>query len=109
MAEKAKDAPGNLKPIGTGPYKITEFKPGDVVTYEINDLFRNKDQPFFKNVQLKGGGDATAAARAVFQTGEFDYGWNLQVEAQVLNQMLAAGKGDLVTAVSPNIERLLIN
>jgi peptide/nickel transport system substrate-binding protein len=109
MGEKAKDAPGNLKPIGTGPYKITDFKPGDVVTYEINDLYRDKDKPFFKNVQFKGGGDATSAARAVFQTGDFDYGWNLQVEAQVLNQLLQAGKGELVTAISPNVERLLIN
>ncbi len=109
MGEKAKDAPGNLKPIGTGPYKITDFKPGDVVTYEINDLYRDTDKPFFKNVQVKGGGDATSAARAVFQTGDFDYGWNLQVEAQVLNQMLSAGRGELVTAISPNVERLLVN
>ncbi len=109
MGEKAKDAPGNLKPIGTGPYKVSDFKPGDVVTYEINDQYRDKDKPFFKQVQLKGGGDATSAARAVFQTGDFDYGWNLQVEVQVLNQLMQGGKGELVTATSGNVERLLIN
>jgi peptide/nickel transport system substrate-binding protein len=109
MGEKAKDAPGNLKPIGTGPYKVTDFKPGDVVTYEINENYRDKDKPFFKQVQFKGGGDATSAARAVFQTGDFDYGWNLQVESQVLNQLMQGGKGDLVIATSPNVERLLIN
>jgi peptide/nickel transport system substrate-binding protein len=109
LGEKAKDAPGNLKPVGTGPYKVSEFKPGDVVTYEINDMYRDKDKPFFKQVQLKGGGDATSAARAVFQTGDFDYGWNLQVEAQVLNQLMQGGKGELVTATSGNVERLLIN
>jgi len=109
MGAKAKDAPGNLKPIGTGPYKVSDFKPGDVVTYEINDQFRDKDKPFFKQVQLKGGGDATSAARAVFQTGDFDYGWNLQVEVQVLNQLMQGGKGELVTATSGNVERLLIN
>jgi len=109
MGEKAKDAPGNLKPIGTGPYKVTDFKPGDVVTYEINDNYRDKDKPFFKQVQFKGGGDATSAARAVFQTGDFDYGWNLQVESQVLNQLMQGGKGDMITATSGNVERLLIN
>jgi peptide/nickel transport system substrate-binding protein len=109
IGEKAKDAPGNLMPIGTGPYKVREFKPGDVVTYDINENYRDPDKPFFKEVQIKGGGDATSAARAVFQTGEVDYAWNLQVEAQVLNQLMAAGKGDLLTAVSPNVERLLIN
>ena len=110
IGEKAKDAPGNLKPIGTGPYKITDFKPGDVVTYDDQrPVPRTRTKPFFKDVQIKGGGDATSAARAVFQTGEVDYGWNLQVEAQVLNQLLQGGKGELVTAISPNVERLLIN
>jgi peptide/nickel transport system substrate-binding protein len=109
IGEKAKDAPGNLAPIGTGPYKVVEFKPGDVVTYTINDNYRDPNKPYFKDVQIKGGGDATSAARAVFQTGDVDYAWNLQVEAQVLNQLMQGGKADLKTAPSPNVERLLIN
>lgn len=109
MGEKAKDAPGNLNPIGTGPYKVREFKPGDVVVYEINEHYREPDKPFFKEVQLKGGGDATSAARAVFQTGDFDYAWNLQVEAAVLQQLMQGGRGDFISAVSPNVERLLLN
>jgi peptide/nickel transport system substrate-binding protein len=109
IGEKSKDAPGNLAPIGTGPYKVTDFKPGDVVTYALNENYRDPAKPFFKEVQIKGGGDATSAARAVFQTGDVDYSWNLQVEAQVLTQLQQGGKGELVTAVSPNVERLLIN
>jgi peptide/nickel transport system substrate-binding protein len=109
MGEKAKDAPGNLAPIGTGPYKVVDFKPGDVVTYTINENYRDPNKPFFKDVQIKGGGDATSAARAVFQTGEVDYAWNLQVEAQVLNQLSQGGRATLMTALSPNVERLLIN
>jgi peptide/nickel transport system substrate-binding protein len=104
----AKDAPGNLAPIGTGPYKVVDFKPGDVVTYTMNELYRDPDKPYFHDVQIKGGGDATSAARAVFQTGESDYSWNLQVEAQVLNQLSQGGKASLVTALSPNVERLNI-
>ena len=42
---------------------------------------------------MKGGGDATSAARAVLQTGEYDYAWNLQVEDDVLQRMEAGGKG----------------
>jgi len=38
-----------------------------------------------------------------------DYAWNLQVEQQVLNQLSQGGKANLVTALSPNVERLLIN
>lgn len=109
IGEKAKDAPGNLAPIGTGPYKVVDFKPGDVVTYTINENYRDPNKPYFHDVQIKGGGDATSAARAVFQTGEVDYAWNLQVEQQVLNQLSQGGKANLVTALSPNVERLLIN
>src|SRR5207245_2035869 len=71
--------------------------------------YRDPNKPFFKDVQIKGGGDATSAARAVFQTGEVDYAWNLQVEQQVLNQLQQGGKANLMTALSPNVERLLIN
>jgi peptide/nickel transport system substrate-binding protein len=109
MGDAAANCPANLAPIGTGPYKVSDFKPGDVVTYDINENYRESDKPFFKQVQIKGGGDATSAARAVFQTGEVDYAWNLQVEAQVLNQLSQGGKADLVTAPSANVERLLIN
>jgi peptide/nickel transport system substrate-binding protein len=109
MGDKAKDAPGNLKPIGTGPYVVADFKPGDVVTYTANPNYREKGKPAFAQVQLKGGGDATSAARAIFQTGDVDYAWNLQVEATVLNQLMQGGKGELVGTVGPNVERLLLN
>ena len=109
IGEKSKDAPGNSTPIGTGPYKVVDFKPGDVVTYTMNENYRDPNKPYFHDVQLKGGGDATSAARAVFQTGEVDYAWNLQVEQQVLNQLSQGGKAVLQTALSPNVERLLIN
>ena len=31
---KAQEAPANLKPIGTGPYRIVDFRPGDIVRAE---------------------------------------------------------------------------
>ena len=100
----------NLAPIGTGPYKVVEFKPGDVVLYEINEFYRDADKPFFKQVQFKGGGDAPSAARAVLQTGDTDWAWNLQVEASVLTQLAAqGGQGNLVIYNTSNVERLLIN
>ena len=106
----AKNCPANLAPIGTGPYKLKEFKPGDVVLYEINENFRDPNKPFFKTVTLKGGGDATSAARAVFQTGDADYGWNLQVEASIIRPMAqGSDKGKLLTAYGPSVERLLLN
>jgi len=107
--EKARNAPFNLKPIGTGSYKVVDFKPGDVVIYEINQDYWQEGKPYFDRVELKGGGDATSAARAVLQTGEVDWAWNLQVEAQVLLQLEKAGQGKLIITPGPNTERIMVN
>ena len=110
IGAKAKDAPGNQKPVGTGPYKVSEFKAGDVVSYVANDNFRDPNKPFFKTVTFKGGGDATSAARALFQTGDVDYAWNLQVEAAVLKPMIAASTtGEMMSVYGSSIERILVN
>jgi peptide/nickel transport system substrate-binding protein len=110
IGDKAKDAPGNLKPIGTGPYKVREFKVADVVTYDINNDYHVANQPYFKEVVLKGGGDAPSAARAVCQTGESDYAWNMQVEAPVLRGIVEqGGRCDIMTAVGPDVERIHLN
>lgn len=110
VGAKAKDCPANLKPIGTGPYKLTDFKPGDVVTYAINDNYFDPNQPFFKTVTIKGGGDATSAARAVCQTGDADYGWNLQVELSIFQPMLSAADSKCTFGATYNtLERVMIN
>ena len=107
---KAKDAPGNQKPIGTGPYKVADFKAGDVVSYVANENFRDPSKPFFKTVTIKGGGDATSAARALFQTGDVDYAWNLQVEAAVLKPMIAASTtGEMMSVYGGSTERIAVN
>jgi peptide/nickel transport system substrate-binding protein len=98
----------NLKPNGTGPYMIEDFKVNDVVTYVRNPNWR--DEPaFFDRVVFKGGGDAASAARAVLETGEADYAWNLQVEPQILEEMLASGKGVIEVNLAGNVERILVN
>ncbi len=98
----------NFGPIGTGPFKVTEFKANDVVLYVMNERFREEGKPHFSNILFKGGGDAASAARSVLETGEFDYAWNLQVEPEILTQMVAAGKGTIVTAFGTSVERLMV-
>ena len=99
----------NFGPIGTGPFKVEEFRANDVITFSANEHYRDPDKPAFATVTFKGGGDAASAARAVLETGEFDYAWNLQVEPEVLAQMAAAGKGTVVTAFGASVERLMVN
>lgn len=105
----AREAPGNTMPIGTGAYKVVEFKPGDIVVYEPNSQFPGVDELGFKRIELKGGGDATSAARAVLQTGDADFAYNLQVEAGVLKQLSTGGKGKVVSNLGGSMERIIIN
>jgi peptide/nickel transport system substrate-binding protein len=99
----------NTKPIGTGPFVVTDFKANDVVTLEANPNFRDPEKPAFANVVLKGGGDPASAARSVLETGEYDYAWNAQIEPEILAQMAAAGKGEVVSAFGTLVERLQVN
>jgi peptide/nickel transport system substrate-binding protein len=87
----SRDAPANLKPVGTGPYRSVDFKPGDVVRGERNPSYHEPSRPYFDTIEMKGGGDAVSAARAVIQTGEYDYAWNLQVEDEILTRLEKTG------------------
>jgi peptide/nickel transport system substrate-binding protein len=109
VGANARNAPFNLKSFGTGPYMVEDFRPGDLVTYTPNPNYRVQGKPGFERVEIKGGGDAVSAARAVFQTGEYDYAWNLQVEAPVLNDIMQGGKGDLVAAPGSGVEQIYFN
>jgi peptide/nickel transport system substrate-binding protein len=96
-------------PTGTGPYVVESFKENDQVIYVANENYREPNKPFFAKINLKGGGDAASAARAVLETGDWDLAWNLQVEPQILNEMAQGGKGKLVTYPGTSVERVLIN
>jgi peptide/nickel transport system substrate-binding protein len=108
--ENARQAPYNLTPVGTGPYKLVEFKPGDVVRYEINPHYHVPNRPFFDTVELKGGGDATSAARAVIQTGEFDFAHRIQIDKDVRERMAQQGrKGLFHFATGSLVEYIQLN
>ena len=99
LGAKSRDAPANLRPVGTGPFRFVDFRPGDLLRGEINPAYHLPNRPHFDTIEVKGGGDAASAARAVLQTGEFDFAWNLQVEEELLKRMENGGKGRVI--VSP--------
>jgi peptide/nickel transport system substrate-binding protein len=110
IGAKAADCAADKKPIGTGPYKVRDFKVGNVVTYDLNDQFRDPNKPFFRTVTFKAGTDADAAARAIFNAGDIDYAWNLQVDANTLRNMAASSQsGNLVTVPGSSVERVELN
>ena len=105
----SRDAPTNLKPVGTGPYRFVEFKPGDLIKGEVNSNYHVPNRPFFDTIELKGGGDAVSAARAVIQTGEYDYAWNMLVEDEILQRLEKGGRGRVDMVLGGNIEYIQLN
>ena len=109
IGSKSREAPTNLAPLGTGPYKFVEFKPGDLIRGVINPDYHMANRPYFDSIEMKGGGDAVSAARAVIQTGEYDFGWNIQVEDDVLLRLEKGGKGKTIYAVGGDTEFIALN
>src|SRR5271155_3291479 len=104
-------APADLKPVGTGPYRFVEFKPGDLLRGERNPSYHVANRPYFDTIEMKGGGDAVSAARAVLQTGEYDYAWNLQVEDEILLRLENGGnaRGRVEIVPGGSIEHIELN
>lgn len=109
VGAKSRDAPANLKPIGTGAFMVREFRAGDVVLYDRFPEYWDAGKPWFDEIEMKGGGDAQGAARAVLETGEGDWGWNIQVEPEILNNLAEAGAGVVVATPGTSAERIMIN
>ena len=109
MGAKSRDAPANLMPIGTGPFRCVEFRPADTVRGERFADYHKPNRPYFDTIELKGGGDAVSAARAVLQTGDYDFGWNLQVEDEVLKRLEDGGKGRIDTVFGNYCEFIFLN
>ncbi len=99
----------NFGPIGTGPFVVTDFRTNDVIQMAANENYREAGKPAFATLTFKGGGDATAAGRAVMETGEFDYAWNMQLAPDVLASMAEGGVGTPVSAFGTLVERLEMN
>ena len=70
--------PGLEIPIGSGPYKIVDFKPGRAITYQRDDGYWAKDHPVnkgrynFDTMTYDYYRDPTVALHA-FKAGEYDF------------------------------------
>ncbi len=109
IGARSREAPANNRPVGTGPYRFAELRPGDLLRGTLNPDYHAPNRPHFDAIEVKGGGDATSAARAVLQTGEFDFGWNLQVEDEVLRRLERVGHGRVAFSPGGTHEFVMLN
>ena len=71
IGAKSREAPTNLKPVGTGPYMFKDFKPGDMVTGVINPNYHVREPAALRRHRDEGrrrrglGGARRAADRRV--------------------------------------------
>ena len=71
MGARSREAPANLKPVGTGPYRFVDFRPGDLVRGEINPTYHMPNRPVLRHDRDQGrrrrrvGGARGAADRRV--------------------------------------------
>jgi peptide/nickel transport system substrate-binding protein len=66
-------------------------------------------RPRFDAIELKGGGDAVSAVRAVLQTGGFDLALGALVEDEILTRLEQAGKGKVGLAWGSDVEQIQLN
>src|SRR3989337_4324059 len=66
----------NRKPLGTGPFVVTDFKAGDSITVERNPNYRVKDKPYLDKLIFKSV-PSSQVAIAQLKAGEVQGMWNL--------------------------------
>lgn len=96
----------NRKPIGTGPFRVTDFKAGDSITVERNPNYREPGKPYLDKIIFKSV-PTSEVAIAQLRAGEVHAMWNI-LESQTVDLEKDAGVTLLVTP-SPSVERIEIN
>ncbi len=94
------------KPVGTGPFVVTEFAAGDHITAERNPNYRVKDKPLLDRIIFKSV-PSSEVAIAQLRAGEVDGMWNI-LEAQ-LPDLEKDPNLRFSISVAPDIERLVFN
>jgi peptide/nickel transport system substrate-binding protein len=121
VGTNASEAPANLSPIGTGPYRVVEYRTEDVlvigedavntikIVYEPNPFYREPDKPYFGRIELQGGGgDALFAVQAV--AGDLaDFAWNAQADDATFDAFEADGEHRAIVSFGAFVERIMIN
>ena len=96
----------NQKPIGTGPFKVTEFVSADHITVERNPNYRKSDRPYLDKIVFRSVPSREVAV-AQLKAGEVHGMWNL-LEAQIPDLQKDTSIKIVATA-SPSVERIELN
>ncbi|MEM9264804.1 MAG: peptide ABC transporter substrate-binding protein [Cyanobacteria bacterium P01_F01_bin.13] len=105
---KAREAPANFEPVGTGAYRYLA-KTNDRLLFAPNELYR---QPVkhFKRIEIMGDVPPYVAARDVLRDGTADFAHNIQLESAALVDLVQTGEtGTLMLTFGSQVERIMLN
>ncbi len=104
--EDFKTWPFNRAPVGTGPFKVTEFVTGDHITLVRNDAYWMAGKPYLDKVIVRIV-PSSEVAKQLMKNGEADIMWN-NTEADIpeLEKMTNV---KLFSAPQAGGERLILN
>ncbi len=94
------------RPLGTGPFKITEFKTDESITLEKNTNYRDASKPYLDKIIFKSV-PSSQVGLAQLKAGEVHAMWNL-TEAQTPEVEKEASLALLVVQ-GPTVERIELN
>ena len=96
----------NRKHVGTGPYKVTDFKVGESITLERNTNYRETGKQYLDKIIFKSV-PTSQVAIAQLKAGEVQGMWNL-LESEMLDLEKEAGI-TIQADRSPSVERIELN
>jgi peptide/nickel transport system substrate-binding protein len=95
------------RPLGTGPFKVTEFKTDESVTLERNANYRfGPDKPYLDKIIFKST-PSVQAAMAQLKAGEVHAVWNLTAD-QAVDLEKVSGLA-IQSVPGPSVERIEMN
>ena len=97
------------KPIGTGPFKLAEFKRGDSIRLVRNPDYFKKDRPYLDEIDFRVV-DNRATRLLAFSTGEFDITFPSDVTVALTKDIKARDPNAICELDAPNTQiNLMVN
>jgi peptide/nickel transport system substrate-binding protein len=97
------------RPIGTGPFKLVEFKRGDSIRLLRNSDYWKKDRPYLDEITFRMI-DSRATRMLAFATGEYDITFPSDISIPLMKDMKAqAPKAICETITTGTLVNLMVN
>ena len=103
LAENNNDLRSLMMATGTGPFKFSEFVPGEKIVLVANEEYWNPELPYIDSIELLNVGAWVDRGTAVL-TGQADLSWNVSADTW----QEGATREELGTALAPCLNSHMI-